>query len=148
YAADETAPVELKLSFLIGQMEYEVQRSFRGRTLTAYADLYRNGQQIATGVSVVNQELVRILGLDAEAFRRSVFSGQKELAELSNTNGEERKKLVRRMMGFDTLDTAQQMLRSDINALKNQIEGQSSTLLSDAEVTQLTGELTQQKSLS
>ncbi|MFM7399515.1 MAG: AAA family ATPase, partial [Bacteroidota bacterium] len=97
YAADETAPVELKLSFLIGQMEYEVQRSFRGRTLTAYADLYRNGQQIATGVSVVNQELVRILGLDAEAFRRSVFSGQKELAELSNTNGEERKKLVRRM---------------------------------------------------
>jgi exonuclease SbcC len=148
YAADETAPVELKLSFLIGQMEYEVQRSFRGRTLTAYADLYRNGQQIATGVSVVNQELVRILGLDAEAFRRSVFSGQKELAELSNTNGEERKKLVRRMMGFDTLDTAQQVLRSDINALKNQIEGQSSTLLSDAEVTQLTGELTQQKSLS
>ncbi|MFM8372188.1 MAG: AAA family ATPase, partial [Bacteroidota bacterium] len=148
YAADETAPVELKLSFLIGQMEYEVQRSFRGRTLTAYADLYRNGQQIATGVSVVNQELVRILGLDAEAFRRSVFSGQKELAELSNTNGEERKKLVRRMMGFDTLDTAQQMLRSDINALKNQIEGQSSTLLSDAEVTQLTEELTQQKSLS
>ncbi|MFM7155394.1 MAG: AAA family ATPase, partial [Bacteroidota bacterium] len=148
YAADETAPVELKLSFLIGQMEYEVQRSFRGRTLTAYADLYRNGQQISTGVSVVNQELVRILGLDAEAFRRSVFSGQKELAELSNTNGEERKKLVRRMMGFDTLDTAQQVLRSDINALKNQIEGQSSTLLSDAEVTQLTEELTQQKSLS
>ncbi|MFM8372447.1 MAG: AAA family ATPase, partial [Bacteroidota bacterium] len=49
YAADETAPVELKLSFLIGQMEYEVQRSFRGRTLTAYADLYRNDSFSSTG---------------------------------------------------------------------------------------------------
>ena len=148
YASDDAAPVELKLSFLIGQTEYEVQRSLRGRTLTAYASLYRNGQQLATGVSVVNQELVRILGLDAEAFRRSVFSGQKELSELSGAKGEERKKLVRRMMGFDTLDTAQQVLRTDINALKNQIEGQSSTLMGDAEVTQLTEELSRQKSLS
>lgn len=148
YASDDAAPVELKLSFLIGQTEYEVQRSLRGRTLTAYASLYRNGQQLATGVSVVNQELVRILGLDAEAFRRSVFSGQKELSELSGAKGEERKKLVRRMMGFDTLDTAQQVLRTDINALKNQIEGQSSTLLGDAEVAQLTEELSRQKSLS
>ena len=148
YASDDAAPVELKLSFLIGQTEYEVQRSLRGRTLTAYASLYRNGQQLATGVSVVNQELVRILGLDAEAFRRSVFSGQKELSELSGAKGEERKKLVRRMMGFDTLDTAQQVLRTDINALKNQIEGQSSTLLGDTEVAQLTEELSRQKSLS
>ena len=148
YASDDAAPVELKLSFLIGQTEYEVQRSLRGRTLTAYASLYRNGQQLATGVSVVNQELVRILGLDAEAFRRSVFSGQKELSELSGAKGEERKKLVRRMMGFDTLDTAQQVLRTDINALKNQIEGQSSTLMGDAEVAQLTEELSRQKSLS
>ncbi len=148
YASDDAAPVELKLSFLIGQTEYEVQRSLRGRTLTAYASLYRHGQQLATGVSVVNQELVRILGLDAEAFRRSVFSGQKELSELSGAKGEERKKLVRRMMGFDTLDTAQQVLRTDINALKNQIEGQSSTLMGDAEVAQLTEELSRQKSLS
>ena len=148
YASDDAAPVELKLSFLIGQTEYEVQRSLRGRTLTAYASLYRNGQQLATGVSVVNQELVRILGLDAEAFRRSVFSGQKELSELSGAKGEERKKLVRRMMGFDTLDSAQQVLRTDINALKNQIEGQSSTLMGDAEVAQLTEELSRQKSLS
>ena len=148
YAADETAPVELKLSFLIGQTEYAVQRSFRGRALTAFADLHRNDQQIATGVSAVNLELVRILGLDAEAFRRSVFSGQKELAELSGTTGEDRKKLVRRMMGLDTLDTAQQVLRSDVNALKNQIEGQSSTLLTDAEVVQLTEELSQQKVLA
>lgn len=148
YTSDDAAPVELKLSFLIGQTEYEVQRSLRGRALTAYASLYRNGQQLATGVSVVNQELVRILGLDAEAFRRSVFSGQKELSELSGAKGEERKKLVRRMMGFDTLDTAQQVLRTDINALKNQIEGQSSTLMGDAEVAQLTEELSRQKSLS
>jgi exonuclease SbcC len=147
YAADQSATVGLKLSFLIGETEYEVQRSFRGKALTAYADLYRNGQHIATGVSVVNQELVRILGLDAEAFRRSVFSGQKELSELSGATGEERKRLVRRMMGFDTLDTALQVLRSDINALKNQIEGQSSTLLSDTHVIQLTEELNQQKML-
>ena len=125
YASDDAAPVELKLSFLIGQTEYEVQRSLRGRTPTAYASLYRNGQQLATGVSVVNQELVRILGLDAEAFRRSVFSGQKELSELSGAKGEERKKLVRRMMGFDTLDTAQQVLRTDINALKTRLKGRA-----------------------
>lgn len=148
YAADDSAPVELKLSFLIGQTEYEVQRSLRGRVLTAYASLYRNEQQVATGVSVVNQELVRILGLDAEAFRRSVFSGQKELSELSAAKGEERKKLVRRMMGFDTLDTAQQELRTDVNALKNQIEGQSSTLLGDQEVARLTEELAQQRSVA
>ncbi|MEL6925043.1 MAG: SMC family ATPase, partial [Bacteroidota bacterium] len=111
-------PVELSLSFELNQKHHMVVRSFRGRAMTHKAELFDHEDKlIATGASPVNQQVSEILGMDKEAFTRSVFSGQKELGIISGTRGEERKKMVRKMVGLDHLDQIQKIIREDRNTV-------------------------------
>jgi exonuclease SbcC len=131
FATDPKASVVLELSFNIGSVTYRVNREFRGKALAPGAELFKNDLQIAKGVSAVNEELVQIMHLERDAFKRSVFSGQKELSELSDTTGEARKKMVRKMLGLDNLDDIQTRVNTDTRDLNNQIVGQRHNLLSD-----------------
>lgn len=129
--AEPKANVELVLEFTIGESLYRVRREFRGKALTVGAELFKNDQLVAKGVSAVNDELVKVLHIEREAFKRSVFSGQKELDELSAAKGEERKKMIRRMLGLDMLDDIQTRIKADIRDLNSRMEGQRQNLLSD-----------------
>lgn len=135
--ADPKAVVELELCFSIGETLYRVKREFRGKALTVGAELFKNDTLIAKGVSPVNEELVKVLQMERDAFKRSVFSGQKELSELSETTGEARKKMVRRMLGLDTLDETQIRINSDLRDLSSQAIGQRQNLLSDEAIAAL-----------
>lgn len=139
--ADPKAPVTLQLAFTLGLERYEVRREFRGKTMTVGAELYKNDAQIAKGVSAVNHEVERLLGMERETFKRSVFSGQTELAELSNLKKGDRKVKVRRMLGLDTLDEIQTRINRDLNAVNNQIAGQRQNLLEETAVHQLEAEI-------
>lgn len=127
--ADPKVTVELTLEFTIGESLYRVQREFRGKALAVGAELFKNDQLVAKGVSAVNDELVNVLHVERDAFKRSVFSGQKELSELSDTSGEARKRMVRKMLGLDTLDEVQTKVNSDIRDLNSRMAGQSQNLL-------------------
>ncbi len=129
--ADPKANVELVLDFTIGEILYRVKREFRGKALAVGAELYKNDQLIAKGVSAVNEELVKVLHMERDAFKRSVFSGQKELSELSDSSGEVRKRMVRRMLGLDTLDDIQTRVNGDIRDLSSQMTGQRQNLMSE-----------------
>ncbi|MCC6281397.1 MAG: AAA family ATPase, partial [Saprospiraceae bacterium] len=129
--ADPKANVELVLDFSIGEILYRVKREFRGKALAVGAELFKNDQLIAKGVSAVNEELVKVLHMERDAFKRSVFSGQKELSELSDSSGELRKRMVRRMLGLDTLDDIQTRVNGDIRDLSSQMTGQRQNLMSD-----------------
>ena len=131
--ADPKATVVLALQFAIGPTEYAVKREFRGKAMAVGAELFKNEQLIAKGMAAVNEEIGKLLNMEREAFKRSVFSGQKELSELSETKGEERKKMVRKMLGLDNLDDIQSRVNSDARDLNNQIAGQRQNLL-DPEV--------------
>jgi exonuclease SbcC len=128
---DPKATVELQLDFTIGEIGYRVRREFRGKALAVGAEFYKNDVLIAKGVSPVNEELVKVLHMERDAFKRSVFSGQKELSELSDTSGEARKRMVRRMLGLDTLDDAQSRVNADLRDLSSQAAGQRQNLLSE-----------------
>jgi exonuclease SbcC len=143
--ADGKSPVELELSFSLGEALYRVRRDFRGKALTVGAELFKNDTLIAKGVSAVNEELVRLLQLERDAFKRSVFSGQKELSELSDTTGEARKRMVRRMLGLDTLDEAQMRVNADVRELNSRVAGQQQNLLDAADVQALTDGIAQKK---
>lgn len=134
FATDPKANVALELSFSIGEILYRVKREFRGKAMAVGAELYKNDLLIAKGVSPVNDELVKVLHMERDAFKRSVFSGQKELSELSDTSGEARKKMVRKMLGLDTLDEVQSKVGSDIRDLNSQIVGQRHNLLAEEAV--------------
>ncbi|MEZ4942490.1 MAG: SMC family ATPase [Saprospiraceae bacterium] len=134
--ADPKATVILQLQFAIGPTEYRVERSFRGKAMAVSAELFKNNELVAKGVAPVNEEIIRILNMERDAFKRSVFSGQKELSELSDTSGEARKRMVRKMIGLDTLDDVQARMNTNTRDLINQIAGQQQNLL-DPEVAAL-----------
>jgi exonuclease SbcC len=140
--SDPKAPVLLELDFSIGETGYRVRRELRGRKLeTVTAELYKNDQQIAKGAGAVNDEIARLLKLDRDAFKRSVFSGQRELTELSDTKGEKRTKMVRKMLGLEHLDDIQTEVNKDKNNLRNQIAGQEQLLLSPEEYSRLQAQI-------
>ncbi|MFN0173504.1 MAG: AAA family ATPase [Saprospiraceae bacterium] len=129
--ADPKSTVELQLDFSIGEIGYRVRREFRGKALAVGAEFYKNDVLISKGVSPVNDELVKVLHMERDAFKRSVFSGQKELSELSDTSGEARKRMVRRMLGLDTLDDVQTRVNAELRELSSQAAGQRQNLLAD-----------------
>lgn len=145
--ADGKANVELVLDFTIGESSYSVKREFRGRAMAVGAELFKNDQLIAKGVSAVNEELVGILHMERDAFKRSVFSGQKELSELSDSSGEARKRMVRRMLGLDTLDDIQYRVNADIRDFSSQMTGQKQNLLSDEALKALQDSIKEQSKL-
>ncbi len=142
--ADPKASVVLSLQFAVGSVEYAVKREFRGKTMAVQAELFKNDELIAKGVAPVNDEIVRILNMERDAFKRSVFSGQKELSELSDTTGEARKRMVRKMLGLDTLDDVQVRMNTDTRDLSSQIAGQRQNLLDEEVVRMLESDLAEQ----
>ena len=139
--ANPKATVELQLDFSIGEVGYRVRREFRGKALAVGAEFYKNDLLVAKGVSPVNDELVKVLHMERDAFKRSVFSGQKELSELSDTSGEARKRMVRRMLGLDTLDDVQSRVNADLRELGSQAAGQRQNLLADEAIQSLKNDM-------
>lgn len=135
--AEPKSTVELQLDFSIGEVQYRVRREFRGKALAVGAEFFKNDVLIAKGVSPVNEELVKVLHMERDAFKRSVFSGQKELSELSETTGEARKRMVRRMLGLDTLDEVQTKVNTDLRDFSSQAAGQRQNLLSEGTIEDL-----------
>lgn len=129
--AEPKSTVELQLDFSIGEIGYRVKREFRGKALAVGAEFYKNDDLIAKGVTAVNEELVKVLHMEKDAFKRSVFSGQKELSEISDSTGEARKRMVRRMLGLDKLDEVQLRVNYDLRDLNSQIIGQRQNQLSE-----------------
>lgn len=131
----EKTAVSLALYFEVQNKTYKVVREYRGKTLTHQAHLYDHKDvSLATGATPVTREVEKLIGMDKDAFTRSIFSGQKELGEISNTRGEERRKMVRKMVGLDKLDKIQNIVREDRNSAKNQIKGKSGLLMDTEEL--------------
>ncbi|MFK7770687.1 MAG: AAA family ATPase [Saprospiraceae bacterium] len=127
--------VSLQLTFEVQGKDWRVVREFRGKALAPKAGLYNQKEEmVATDSKPVTQEVIRLLGMDKDAFTRSVFSGQKELGIISNTKGEERKRMVRKMVGLDKLDDIQKIIREDRNTLSKEVQGQKKLLLTEEEL--------------
>ena len=80
---------EVRLDFRIGGDTYTVVRTFRkGKTVTHDATFHKNGKLMATGVSQVETEVKRTLGMGPVDFRNTIYAGQKDLLTLlENTPG-------------------------------------------------------------
>lgn len=134
--------VSLELTFEVKGINWRVIREFRGKALSPKASLYnQKDEMVATDSRPVTQEIIKLLGMDKDAFTRSVFSGQKELGIISNTKGEERKRMVRRMVGLDKLDDIQKIIREDRNTLSKEVQGQQKLLLTEEELQSIDNQL-------
>ncbi len=81
---------EVRLDFRIGGDEYTVLRTFRKtKSATQHdATFHAGGKLRATGVSQVETEVRRVLGMGPVDFRNTVYAAQKDLLTLlENTPG-------------------------------------------------------------
>nr|MBP7273998.1 AAA family ATPase [Saprospiraceae bacterium] len=134
-SAPEKSTVTLALTFQIEEQLYRIKREFRGKDLVANAELYKNEVQIAKGLSEVNRQIIKLLNMEREAFKKSAFSGQKEISELADATREDRKKLIRKMMGLERLDIIRKKINEEKNILDNEVK-MIIALLSDEKMLQ------------
>ena len=122
--------VVVKLQFNIDSKEYLVVRELRGKSLSTKANLYDSSKElIATSVKEVNKEIVKLIGMSKEAFANTVYASQKELTALSNLKSEERKKIIRKLLGLEKIDKIEKEIVYKIRDLKRDINSYKELLL-------------------
>ena len=71
----------------------------------------------------MTQEVERLLGLDFEAFRRSVLLAQNQFAAFLEATGTERNKVLKGVFGFDRLDAMRDAVRSRLDEASGRLAG-------------------------
>jgi len=121
--------LKVVLEFSMEAKSYSVTREFRGKALTAYAALHENGEAVASGAKEVTAAIVKLLGMSKEAFLHTVFASQKELTALSSMKNDERKTMMRRLLGLEKIDAIEKMIREKLTDLNRDIKAGSAYLL-------------------
>jgi len=108
-----TDPCRVELDFIFEDDNYRIVREMKGKNLTAQATATVNGKIAATGAEIVSKYIQKRLGMDFKSFFTSIFAKQKELNTLSSMNASERRPLILRMLGIDSLDEVIKEINSD-----------------------------------
>ena len=121
--ASQKENCEVRLDFRIGGDNYSVIRTFKkGKTVQHDARIYRGTSLRATGVSQVEAEVRRVLGMGPVDFRNTIYAAQKDLLTLLENTPGKRKEWFLKALGIDFLKTASEKL------LKERIDGKENEL--------------------
>lgn len=146
--AGSTGGVKVELNFEIEGKSYTAIREFRGKALTAFATLKEGDENIATGAKEVTLSITKLLSMGKEAFLHTVFASQKELTALNSMKNDERKAMMRRLLGLEKIDKIEAMIREELTGLKRDIKSASGFLLSDEILKQHRDDLSAKTALS
>lgn len=146
--AGSTGGVKVELNFEIEGKSYTAIREFRGKALTAYATLKVGDESIVSGAREVTAAVTKLLGMGKEAFLHTVFASQKELTALSSMKNDERKAMMRRLLGLEKIDKIEEMIREELRELNRDIKSASGFLLSDDILKQHRDDLATKNALS
>ena len=104
---------EIKLEFMLRDVEYTIHRIPKQMKLKARGDGYseqksearlvftRNGEEkIVTGIRSVNEKIEEIMGINADQFRQIMMIPQGDFRKLLNEDSQEREKVLQKL--FDT----------------------------------------------
>lgn len=119
---------EVRLVFEHGGQQYEVRRIIRGKNHQTEAELLVGDLQLAVGVREVSAEIGKLLHMDHQVFRASVYAEQKQLDAFSEITKGERKKMVLRLLGIQPVDDAIAASRKATRDLKSVTETMAGTL--------------------
>ncbi|HEY7401636.1 MAG TPA: SMC family ATPase [Actinomycetota bacterium] len=107
---------EVRIVFEHGGSQYEVRRWIRGKNHATGAELFLADLQLAAGVTEVDAEIQRLLRMDQQVFRSSVFAEQKQLDAFSDVTPGKRKEMVLRLLGIKPVDDARAAARREVRA--------------------------------
>lgn len=126
--------VVVELDFEFESIEYRVVREFRGKALSANAKFYKNEDLITTGAKEVTASIISLVKMSKDAFVNTLFASQKELTSLSTLKNEDRKKMIRKLLGLEKIDFIEKELIEKSRQLKREIGAFAEVLLADDEV--------------
>ncbi len=126
-----TDPCRVELEFVFEGENYRIVREMKGKSLTVQATATMNGKIAATSADSVTRFIQKKLGMDFKSFFTSIFARQKELNALSSMSASERRPLILRMLGIDSLDDVIKEIRSDKKNKENLIEKLSEDILDE-----------------
>jgi len=106
---------EVRLDFRIGGDTYTVLRTFKkGKSVTHDATFHKNGKLMATGVSQVEAEVKRTIGMGPVDFKNTIYAGQKDLLTLLENTPGKRKEWFLRALGIDFLKAESEKILKDL----------------------------------
>ncbi|BBL61201.1 double-stranded DNA repair protein Rad50 [Methanobrevibacter arboriphilus] len=114
--------MSVSLEFISNGKEYIVNRT-RGSTSKAeliVKDSDGGSTRISSGDSSVNNEIQTILEMDGELFLNAIYIQQGEIANLISKTPSEKKKLIGRLLGVESLEKAWKNSLPLINIYENQ----------------------------
>ena len=130
----EKEAVSVTLEFEFEDFTYKVIREFRGKLLSANAKFYKNEELITTGAKEVTNSIVKLVKMGRDSFIHTLFASQKELTSLSNLKPEDRKRMIRKLLGLEKIDAIETMLVDKSRGLKRDIDAFRDVLLSSDEI--------------
>ena len=133
-AVSEKEAVSVTLEFEFEDFIYKVIREFRGKSLSANAKFYKNEELVTTGAKEVTNSIVKLVKMGRDSFMHTLFASQKELTSLSNLKPEDRKRMIRKLLGLEKIDAIETMLVDKSRTLKREIEAFREVLLSSDEI--------------
>ncbi|HEY4321095.1 MAG TPA: SMC family ATPase [Gemmatimonadales bacterium] len=132
--APPRARFEVHLEFSLGGHLYAITRTLTG------AELSQDGQIIANSTGAVTERVVATLAMTRDEFFNTYFTGQKDLAVMAAMGRTERAQFLSRVIGYDRLRKAQDVMRQERTSLRSQRTGLEQGMVDPAT---LEAELTQ-----
>lgn len=122
HARTPDATVRVALEFELGPHRYHVERTLRS------AELQQDGVAVASGIKATNELLQRRLGMSRTEFFNTYFTGQKELDVMAALGPTDRARFLARVLGYDRLTGAQELLREKRRELVAELHGLRSAM--------------------
>jgi exonuclease SbcC len=111
-------PTVVEVELATGSGSYTVRRQLRSGSTTAET-LDPGGKVVVSGAGDVTRWVEEtLLGMDRTAFEATFYARQKELKFFAQDDGISRVRKVSRMLGINSVESAQQLLREDRNDLR------------------------------
>ena len=122
--APPRSSVRVELDFVLGAHQYRVVRTLHG------AELFQDGEAapIANSLQAVTERLQHLLGMVRSEFFNTYFTGQKELAVMAELTGPARAEFLNRVLRYEKLRDAQDLLKEERTRLKATIAALESGL--------------------
>ncbi|MEO5588842.1 MAG: SMC family ATPase, partial [Gemmatimonadaceae bacterium] len=143
-AASGRQAMRVELEFELGRHHYRVVRT------RSTAELYLDGgdSPIANSPSTVSDKLQRLLGMSRDEFFRTYFTGQNELALMSAMVAADRARFLSKVLGYEKLRLAQDMIGDRRRMLNAEIGGLRSGMPDPEQVERETAGARERVSLS
>ncbi len=123
--APARSQVRVEVEFGLGGHEYTVTRTLYG------AEMFEDHEPVpvANSQHEVTAAVRRLLRMSREEFFNTYFTGQKELAVMAAMGATERGKFLSRLLGYEKLRQAQDLLREARSGLRGELAGLERGLL-------------------